>query len=114
MTKEIVAHGHAKFKGTQKLEMPLRHRLPQRVGCFFKALSDHDRGNRHTIGMQCFESSEAPPLGSDRGIAQKCFEKCLMVAFESNVSGRKWIACQPVEYASRIRTPVHVVAQRYG
>src|SRR5215813_13154615 len=37
-----------------------------------------------------------------------------MVALERNISGRKRIGCQSIEDASRIRTSVHVVTQRYS
>src|SRR6266568_7050537 len=64
--------------------------------------------------MDGFESTESPPLGSDRRIAQKCFEQLLVVAFQPDVLGGERIAYQPVEHASRIGTSVHVVAERYG
>ena len=114
MAEEIITNGQRKFERSQEPKMLLRHRSPQRAGCFLESLPDHDRGNWNSVGVEGFEPTKSSPAGRDGWIAQKHLEQLLVIAFEPDVLGRKGIAFQPFEHPARIWTSVHVVAQRYG
>src|SRR5262245_31672423 len=93
--------------------MFLRHDLPQCIRCRLEPFAYHDRRDRNSVRVERFETTPSTPLRCDGWIPQKRFEHRLMVAFECDVFGWKRIVRQSVEHATRIWTPVYIVAQRY-
>ncbi len=114
VAQEIPAHGQRQPERGEELAMLRRQRTRQRPGRRVVILADHQRADRHAVGMQRLQPAKAAPMGRDRGIAQKALEQGFVISLQRNEIRRKRIARQAIEDAARIGAAIDVIADRYG
>ena len=66
---------------------------------------------RNPIGLKCLEPPEVPPILQDWWVSRKARQICLVVTFEKNCTKCPVARHQSINYLSRSRPTIDVVAK---